>query len=651
MKQHQFRRMKPPNEDISHSAQPTPDQVKADQPPQAQASDEAVPGPTQAPGQRLPSNFNAGNQLSSHAQAQNGPRKIPDSISDHDTVQTPAASRPITPRPTNGATPFSQLQNGASPQREAPYNAGAAPGPQYHSGTPQPTPPRNHPSQAGILYQREPDYSNSSKPTMPAITSYPAPPSRHNGPALLHSSGYVVHPAAGGTAPYTHGPSSPSPSGNYGTGSSSNGKPPGNGARKRSKLPLWSRMLIGLLVALMILGGGGYWYYQANYASTVNDIVGHSAIHTVINEGNTTDNQTSGDVLAGGRMNILLLGSDNDTKFNAPLAQTDIIVTIDPQTYYVGMLSIPRDMQVQDPVNGGTHKLDEVFGLGWQGNNFADQVASAAGRSIDTIQANFGIKINHYAWVGLEGFAKVIDTAGGVDIDATHPMVDDLYPKDVNNKHGSATDYTRLYIPPGPQHMNGLQALEYVRTRHADQAGDFGRSARQQQVLSQLKIKLATPAIISQLPNLAQDLDGTIQTDLSLNQLIQLGDFAHTIDANKVDKVTFSPPFYSTPIDGTTNFAPICQKVLPQIQKMFGAAGNCLPQVSNSPAQGLATTAPHTNQAMSQETFGTTKQAQQSSAWQAMSANSDSINPVTGIHTMLDVMFLVAFESPDAAKV
>jgi LCP family protein required for cell wall assembly len=427
-------------------------------------------------------------------------------------------------------------------------------------------------------------------------------------------------------------------------------RPTAEGKNKLKQLPMWARVLIAALVVLLVVLGGGFWYYQTNYAATLGNIVGHSAIHDVKG---TPDLGNSNDVLTGGRMNILLLGSDSDTKFTqfggAPLAQTDIIVTIDPQTNYVGMLSIPRDMQVQDPVTGDTHKLDEVFADGWSGNNFADRIASAAGRSIDTIQANFGITINHYAWVGLQGFAKVIDTAGGIDIDATHPMVDDLYPNDVNNTQGSAYDYMRLYIAPGPQHMNGTEALDYVRTRHSDQAGDFGRSARQQQVLSQLKVKLATPNIISQIPQLTQDLNGSVETDLTLSQLVQLGNYARGIDTNKVDKVTFSPPFYSTAIEGNTNLAPICDKVQAEIQKMFGTAGNCVPQVSNGAVQqGLATTVPHTNQAVAQTVPHTSQAVAQQNV---ISMSAADINPITDIRDVLDIVFLVTFESPDAAKV
>src|SRR5437016_7004009 len=131
-------------------------------------------------------------------------------------------------------------------------------------------------------------------------------------------------------------------------------------------------------------------------------------------------------------------------------------------------------------------------------------------------------------------------------------MVDDNYPDDVTNSGGSVYDYKRLYIAPGPQHLDGPQALEYVRTRHSDLLGDFGRSARQQQVLSALKAKLATPDTVNQIPSLLKDLNGYLLTDMQFGDLAFLGNLARSIDLNNVQRVTLSPP-YSTPSSQNTN--------------------------------------------------------------------------------------------------
>jgi len=323
-------------------------------------------------------------------------------------------------------------------------------------------------------------------------------------------------------------------------------------------------------MSLVIIVGGAFacsMFFQVALAPVVNTVLGKS----------------------NGRTNILLLGSDTDGKGNdpmhgVPLAQTVMIVTIDSQTNYVGILSIPRDMQVVE--NGYIEpKLDEVFSHGYVGDAVQDKVANGARKMQIVIQDNFGIYIDHYAWVGLDGFVKVIDTVGGIDVDVIHPVVDDTYPDDVGNTDGSIYDYKRLSIAAGPQHLDGAQALEYVRTRHSDLVGDFGRTVRQQQLISQLKIKLANQETIGKVPQLLQDLNGALQTDIPLNDMINLANLARNIDSNRVERLTLGPPDYAVPnIEGTRpgNYLPICGNVVPAIQKMFNLLwAKCLSQATD----------------------------------------------------------------------
>ncbi len=183
-----------------------------------------------------------------------------------------------------------------------------------------------------------------------------------------------------------------------------------NQSRPRRRFPIWARLLVVALALLAVVGGIISTYYQTNLANSLNDITGQTAIRS--------GGVSIADPLTQ-RTNILLLGSDTDGKGNdptqgTPLAQTVIIVTIDPQTNVVGMLSIPRDMQVSDPTQGyANEKLDEVFEHAWVGANANERARTAAGHMMDVIEQNYGISIDHYAWIGLQGFIKVIDTVGG----------------------------------------------------------------------------------------------------------------------------------------------------------------------------------------------------------------------------------------------
>lgn len=513
--------------------------------------------------------------------------------------------------------------------------------PRGYAGTPSTTQGSSNPGNRGLPVAPAPvmpsSYPNTGNLALPGQQT--SPPRSPNYPGGVPYTGFPSTQQLLGTYP---------PYPNYGTPSSFKGN------RKR-RFPIWARLATGLTVFIVLIAGGLLTYYQTEIAPSLNNIIGHGAIHHSLtsNKDGTpvaaVETQSSS-LSSQRRINILLLGSDTDGKNAAPLAQSDIVITIDQQTHYVGMLSIPRDLQVTIP-NNGAGKMDFAFSYGWQyqhGNDTTANAEAGAGLAEDTIQENFGIHIDRYAWVGLAGFVKVIDTAGGVNVDVTHPMVDDDYPDDVANAGGSAYDYRRLYIAPGPQHLNGPEALHYVRTRHSDLIGDFGRSARQQQVISALKLKLATPDIVSQTPQLLKDLNGFLLTDMQIDDLALLSTLARNVDLNSVQHVTLSPP-YSTPSSKNTNYLPICSQITPVVSQMFGIQANCIPQSSGS--AGLASIIQPLSYSNSTATLqGATQNSQQLPS-QIHSPNLSSLDISGGVHSLLDIMFMTVFESFNAIKV
>src|SRR5579859_4252209 len=237
------------------------------------------------------------------------------------------------------------------------------------------------------------------------------------------------------------------------------------------------------------------------------------------------------DLFGSHRINILLLGSDNDAKFvqKDPLTQTMIVASIDPVHDTVNLLSIPRDFWVSIP-GYGMGKIDTA----------AEHGGISLARA--TVETAFHINIDYYAWVGLSGFSRVVDDFGGVTVDVIHPILDDFYPNDLGSVDLYA--YTRVFIPPGWHHLSGRQALEYVRSRHGDAIGDFGRSARQQQVLLQLKGTVKGWNLILKIPQLAHDLSGMIRTDFGPTKLPDLARLSLRIHPSDIRRVVLSAPTY-----------------------------------------------------------------------------------------------------------
>jgi LCP family protein required for cell wall assembly len=411
----------------------------------------------------------------------------------------------------------------------------------------------------------------------------------------------------------------------------------GKKRKKKRKFPIWARVLVGFLLFLLLLGGAGFTYYQIYFADAINSITGQQVQRRAGEEDPNT--KLNGDILSGPRINILLLGSDTDQKFQGSyIAQTDIVVTIDPATKSVGMLSIPRDFYINVP-GYGMHKLDEAYGLG------------GVDLSRATIEQDFGIPINYYAWVGLDGFIKVINEVGGVDVDVMHPIVDDQYPDDVGSNANDPYALKRLYIAPGPQHLDGEPALEYVRSRHADLVGDFGRSARQQQVLGALKTKLSNPNIFGKLSAIANDLKGYLKTDMQLSDVLKLMNFARSLDINKISKLILGPPYSSSGNlpNGESVVFPNCDQLVPAIAQLLQLGNNaaCNIQASNGQSSPVASTHYLTSQA---SPLTTTNLSGVQSLSNSATGTMNGFNDLFGIHSLLNLMFLGVFESPDVLQ-
>jgi polyisoprenyl-teichoic acid--peptidoglycan teichoic acid transferase len=349
-----------------------------------------------------------------------------------------------------------------------------------------------------------------------------------------------------------------------------------NRKRRRNRI-----LLVTLLLVLLVVGGGvgyGYYYFNTNIQGPLSSLIlpvargkDEPPISPVPSDGS----------ISGRSWNVLLLGSDNDGKYSFPALLTQVMMVIHIDTVHntVTMVSIPRDSWVYVPEVGGMHKIDQAFFLGAiQHNSFDDGVRLAR----LTVEKDYGITIDRYAWVGLSGFSNVINTLGGIDIDVTHPIVDDIYPDDTNTTSNNPFSYTRLYIAPGPQHLNGAQALEYVRSRHADLVGDIGRTNRQQQVLTALRQKLTVGSVLNNLHQLFADLKGNVYTDFSESEMFAFAGFGYSLHSSAIQHLTLGPGSgsqdygdYGTVYDPSVGsnqsiVVPHCANIQPIINSIFG---------------------------------------------------------------------------------
>ena len=254
---------------------------------------------------------------------------------------------------------------------------------------------------------------------------------------------------------------------------------------------------------------------------------------------------------------VLLLGSDDDSKFVPGRLNTQsmILLRVDPSTKQATMLSIPRDLWVQIP-NEGWGKIS----WGYQNGGASGAVAA--------VESNFKVHVDDYVWIGLNGLVKLIDTLGGVNLQVTNPVLDDYYPADLN----SAEDpygYYRVAVLPGATHMDGVQALQCVRSRHGDVRGDFARSERQQQLLLALKAG-ASHVNVTDLPQLANAFNGELKTSIGLDRLRALMSIANDFNGPNVHRVLLVPPYTSEGFAGGQSVVfPDWGRILPLVHQSF----------------------------------------------------------------------------------
>lgn len=218
-----------------------------------------------------------------------------------------------------------------------------------------------------------------------------------------------------------------------------------------------------------------------------------------------------------GRINILLLGIGGAGHDGPYLSDTILVMSIDPRTKEVAMLSIPRDLYVKIP------------GYGWNKINAADafgeQKKKGGGPDLSkaVVQNILGIPIHYYARVDFSGFKKAVDSVGGVDLSVDKAIYDPEYPGGT------------LRIKAGYQHMNGDLALKYARSRKS--TSDFDRAARQQKLLIALREKALNVKTLSnpaKLVGLIDALGSSVRTDLQLSEIKKLAEIAQGIEGNKV---------------------------------------------------------------------------------------------------------------------
>ncbi|MFF0377400.1 LCP family protein [Actinoplanes missouriensis] len=353
-----------------------------------------------------------------------------------------------------------------------------------------------------------------------------------------YPSGRASVPAYGGRAPaarptggprddyddYNWAPSDPPPP--RGPGGSGGGSP----YKGRRPRPRWKRiaLIVGVVVLILavIAGVSAYGYFNG----LDNNLKRTDAFSEI-----TADRPAK---TVEGAFNILLVGSDSrdpdakqDQK-NAWRADTLMIMHVPADHKSAQLVSIPRDLWVQIPsgnnepcTSGSRAKINAAFAFG------------GIPRAVRTVECMTDVRIDHVMAIDFGGFKEVTDAIGGVDL-----KVDQT----ITSIHKPYRKFTK-----GMMHMDGAQALDWVRQRKQFARGDFARMQHQQEFLKAIMDKAASSGTLTSPTKLDAFLD-SVSAAVTVDETFSLKDMALQFRSLRGENLTFltSPNKGSDTISG-----------------------------------------------------------------------------------------------------
>src|SRR6202521_5831043 len=252
----------------------------------------------------------------------------------------------------------------------------------------------------------------------------------------------------------------------------------------------------------------------------------------------------------GQQVNILLLGMggyENDAPY---LTDSIMAVTIDPNTNRVMLASIPRDltvaMNLQNPSSRIWYqKINAAYEVPYTSiiccvaSQYTGRTGGGAAAEHEVGKVT-GLTFDKYIAVDFVAFRDMVNALGGVDVCLSTNLDDYEYP-DYNN------GYIRggIHYKAGCQHLNGEQALQVARSRHAQQAqqsSDFGRARRQQDIMQAIKKKATTVNGFSKAPQLLDALQKNIHTDMTLSDMKAVYDWGKNLPDTSIIRVALTAP-------------------------------------------------------------------------------------------------------------
>ncbi|MCB2292537.1 LCP family protein [Clostridium algoriphilum] len=291
--------------------------------------------------------------------------------------------------------------------------------------------------------------------------------------------------------------------------------------KKRKKIVNYKRfitVIISFVVIVFALLLGYIYFFLASFNNSAVDL-SKKGVATELNQGDLENIKSSGE-----SCNILVMGVDvgtpGSTSANDPKrTDTMILAHYNATDKKVNLVSIPRDTLVS--INGENQKINAAHAIG--GVPYA----------VDAVQNLLGIKIDYYGKINYEGFDKVIDAIGGVNVDIKRKM-----------DYEDPTQNLSIHFEKGTDvHLDGKKAEEFFRWRKNTDGsgfvnGDLGRIENQHMFITKVMEKIKRPTIIFKIPRILSAVKSYVETNMDAKEIIKYGYMFASLNKEKLSMAT-----------------------------------------------------------------------------------------------------------------
>ncbi len=247
-------------------------------------------------------------------------------------------------------------------------------------------------------------------------------------------------------------------------------------------------MIIGMIGALML------YAYHTLHSFNYDDLGANNGNETAAEEFDLNGKLLNDKMV----LNVMLIGSDSMSVGGRGRSDSLLILSFDIRHKKIKITSLMRDIWVTIPGHG-KDRINAAYAYG------------GPKLSIETIERNFGVHIDRYAVVDFDGFSKIIDALGGIDLEltASECAYINTYSKDKHTLRGS-----------GVKHLTGLQALHYSRDRNST-GSDYDRTDRQRNVIKAVISQLKT-ANAAQITEIITTIGPMVTTNFKTSEISRL---------------------------------------------------------------------------------------------------------------------------------